>query len=149
MLQIWFNWSQSTWQTSCSWLSQIYNFTNMHEFIEQERVWPREEMKRAVLFTSLLTLSWLYSQAGILNSMLSRYAYDVNIALHILPLNTFGVCSFITLSVVIKQNELNRLSLPFTDWILHALCGICFLMWLYCVTTFACGKQQINVTECS
>lgn len=72
-------------------------------------------MKQAILFSSLLTLSCVFSQAGILNSTLSRYAYDVNITLHILPLNTFGVCSFITLSVVMKQNELNRLSLPFAD----------------------------------
>lgn len=85
---------------------------------EQEGVGPGDEVKRATLFTSLPTLSCVYSQqACIWNSILciSKYAYDVNITLHLLLLNTFRVCSFITLSVVIKQNELNRLSLPFVS----------------------------------
>lgn len=46
------------------------------------------------------------------HAMDARYAYDVNITLHLLQLNTLGVCSFITLSVLIQKTELNQLSLP-------------------------------------
>lgn len=121
---------------------------------ERMRVQPREEMKRAVLFTSLFALSCVYSQAltySIGNSVLciSRYAYDVNITLHLLLLNTLVVCSFITLSVLIKKNELNWLSLPFAP---QAEFSMLFeesvTSHAFNVFTLARGKQEINVTQC-
>lgn len=89
-------------------------------------------------------------KAFIWNSMqcISRYTYDVNITLHLVLLNTFGVCSFITLSVFIKQNELNRLSLPFAPQTeFYLLSEESIPSRGVNVFALACGKQQINVTE--
>lgn len=80
---------------------------------------------------------------------ISRYAYDVNITLHLLLLNTFRVCSFITMSVVIRQNELNRLSLlfaPQTEFSLLSEERV--TSHRFNVFALTCGKKQINVMEC-
>lgn len=106
----------------------------------------KREMKREVLFTSLPALSCVHSQACTRNSILcmSRYAYDVNITLNLLLLNTFRVCSFITLSVLIKQNEfeLNWQSLPFAPQTEFSVSSRGFNVF-----TLTCGKQRINVTD--
>lgn len=80
---------------------------------------------------------------------ISRYAYDVNITLHLLLLNTLGCCSFITLSVLIKENELNQLSLLLLQTDFSVLFEESLPSRGFNVFTLTCGKQQqINVTKC-
>ncbi len=71
---------------------------------------------------------------------ISRHTYDVNIILHLLLLNTFRVYSFITLSVVIKKNELN--------W--HGVCpshrrliSLCFLRNLFPRVALMCLRLLV------
>lgn len=80
---------------------------------------------------------------------ISRYAYDVNITLHLLLLNTFRVCSFITLSALIKKNELNRLTLPFAARAESSMLSKeSESSRGFNVFTLTRGKQQINVARC-
>jgi len=88
------------------------------------------------------------SQAHIWKNMLciSRCVYDVNITVHLLLLNTFRVCSSITLSVLIRENDLKKLSLSFTLTFsrfseeIVSSCG-------FIVFTIACRIQQISTTK--
>lgn len=113
------------------------------------RIWPNEKMKRAVLFSPLFALSSVHPQTLMWNTTpcISRYAYDVNITLHPPLLIPFGVCSFITLSLLILRSELNWLSLPFLPRTRSLLLsdGSLFSRG-FNVFTLAPGKHQINVT---
>lgn len=74
-----------------------------------------------------------------------KYAYDVNVALHLLLVNTVRDCSFITLSVVIKRYEL---TLPFVpQTVFSALSAKSVSSCGFNVFMFARGKQQINVPD--
>lgn len=109
--------------------SQIHSFTNKRAPWTKASVTEREDEAGVIVYFPPASLMCVFTSCYI-ESMLSRYAYDVNITLHILPLNAFGVCSFITLAVVMKQNEWNRLNLPFADWIHCTLWGLCSPVWL-------------------
>lgn len=109
-------------------------------------VWVgQEELWSAYI---LPVLSCVYPKALIQSSVLciSRYAYDVNITLHLPLLNTVGVCSFITVSSYLEEwIEPAEFALHTADWILSEESISSHGCTVF---TLAPGKQQINVTQC-